>query len=203
MTAPEDAVDEARRVGAAQLLGGLDGLVDRDLGGHVVAVEQLVERHAQDVPLERRDPVERPALGVALDQRVELLALALDALDQLAREVGARRGSSSSRSGRPVTSAGRARRPRPGAGRSGACHARETYSPERVSTRTRSPTLTNSGTRTVTPDSSVAGLSPPPEAVSPCTPGSVSVTAISTALGTWTSDGLLVHVEQLDLLVLA
>ena len=43
-----------------------------------------------------------------------------------------------------------------------------------MSTRTRSPTLTNSGTRTDTPDSSVAGLSPPPEAVSPLTPGSVS-----------------------------
>jgi hypothetical protein len=50
--------------------------------------------------------------------------------------------------------------------------------------------LTNSGTRTETPDSSVAGLSPPPEAVSPLTPGSVSATAISTALGTWTSAGL-------------
>ena len=66
------------------------GLVDRHLGGHVVAVEQLVERHAQDVALERRDPVERPALRVALDQRVHLLAVALDALDQLA---GERRGA--------------------------------------------------------------------------------------------------------------
>jgi hypothetical protein len=48
---------------------------------------------------------------------------------------------------------------------------------------------TSSRSRTVTPDSSVAGLSPPPEAVSPFTPGSVSVTDISTALGTCTSEG--------------
>ena len=41
----------------------------------------------------------------------------------------------------------------------------------------RSPMLTNSGTRTFAPVSSVAGLSPPPEAVSPRRPGSVSVTA--------------------------
>src|SRR2546423_11883492 len=68
-------------------------------------------------------------------------------------------------------------------------YARETYAPERVSTRTRSPTSTNSGTLTVTPDSRVAGLSPPPEAVSPFTPGCVSDTVSSTALGTWTSAG--------------
>src|SRR5215204_5633215 len=52
-------------------------------------------------------------------------------------------------------------------------YARETYSPLRVSTRTRSPSLTKSGTWTTTPDSSVAGLVPPPEAVSPFRPGSV------------------------------
>ncbi len=46
-----------------------------------------------------------------------------------------------------------------------------------------------SGTWTVTPDSSVAGLLPPPEAVSPFTPGSVCVTFMSTALDTCTSLG--------------
>src|SRR5690606_638156 len=69
-------------------------------------------------------------------------------------------------------------------------YTRATYSPVRVSTRILSPTLMKSGTRTTTPDSSVAGLSPPPEAVSPFTPGSVSETVSSTALGTWTSAGL-------------
>src|SRR5437667_2019607 len=46
----------------------------------------------------------------------------------------------------------------------------------RVSTLTRSPTLMNSGTFTTAPVSSVAGFDPP-AAVSPRTPGSVSVTS--------------------------
>ena len=45
-----------------------------------------MQRDAQDVALERRDPVHRPALGVPRDQRVELLDLRVRALDQLARE---------------------------------------------------------------------------------------------------------------------
>ena len=62
-------------------------------------------------------------------------------------------------------------------------HARDMYAPERVSTFTRSPMLTNSGTWMVAPVSSVAGLLPPPEAVSPRTPGSVWVTSSSTEAG--------------------
>jgi hypothetical protein len=58
-----------------------------------------------------------------------------------------------------------------------------------VSTFTRSPMLTNSGTATVAPVSSVAGLFPPPDAVSPRTPGSVWVTSSSTLAPTWRSDG--------------
>ena len=49
-----------------------------------------------------------------------------------------------------------------------------------MSTLTLSPMLTNSGTWTVAPVSSVAGLLPPPDAVSPRTPGSVCVTSSST-----------------------
>jgi len=63
------------------------------------------------------------------------------------------------------------------------------YSPLRVSTRTASPSSMKSGTWTTTPDSRVAGLLPPPEAVSPFNPGSVWVTFISIALGTCTSAG--------------
>jgi hypothetical protein len=59
-----------------------------------------------------------------------------------------------------------------------------------VSTLTRSPMLTNSGTWTVAPVSSVAGLLPPPEAVSPRTPGSVCVTSSSTDAATCTSEGV-------------
>ena len=63
--AREDAVDEAGRLGAAERLGGLDGLVDRALGrDRAVALDRsgmqhLEQRGAQDRPLERRDPVER------------------------------------------------------------------------------------------------------------------------------------------------
>jgi hypothetical protein len=67
--------------------------------------------------------------------------------------------------------------------------ARETYLPERVSTRTRSPTSRNNGTWIVAPVSSVAGLEPPPEAVSPRRPGSVWVTSRSTALGSYSAPG--------------
>jgi hypothetical protein len=54
------------------------------------------------------------------------------------------------------------------------------YSPLSVCTFTRSPMFTNRGTWIVAPVSSVAGLLPPPEAVSPRRPGSVSVTSSST-----------------------
>src|SRR5215211_603793 len=126
---------------------------------------------------------------MAFDQRVEAPALGLDTLHELAREL---LGVSVEQvRGRAVGHVLLVERDRRGAALLGPAHqARETYSPERVSTRTRSPTSTNSGTRTVTPDSSVAGLSPPPDAVSPLTPGCVSDTVSSTALGTWTSAGL-------------
>ena len=54
------------------------------------------------------------------------------------------------------------------------------YSPERVSTFTLSPISTNSGTWIVAPVSSVAGLLPPPLAVSPRRPGSVWETSRTT-----------------------
>ena len=62
------------------------------------------------------------------------------------------------------------------------------YSPS-ASTLIRSPMFTNSGTFTVAPVSRVAGLLPPPEAVSPFTPGSVCVTSSSTDAASWMSDG--------------
>ena len=55
-----------------------------------------------------------------------------------------------------------------------------------------------SGTWTTTPVSSVAGLVPPPEAVSPFRPGSVWVTARSTALGGLGAGGPLVDEQQID-----
>jgi hypothetical protein len=49
--------------------------------------------------------------------------------------------------------------------------------------------FTNSGTWIVAPVSSVAGLLPPPDAVSPRTPGSVCVTSSSTDDASWISAG--------------
>src|SRR5690606_4221465 len=69
---------------------------------------------------------------------------------------------------------------------------RETYSPERVSTLIFSPFSMNSGTRTVAPVSSLAGL-PPPEAVSPRMPGSVSTMSSSTKFGGVTCKGVPFH----------
>src|SRR4051794_23027548 len=77
----EDSVQEARRLGAAELLGGLDRLVHRDLVGHIRPVKHLVKRDAEDAPLQRRDPVESPAGRVTLDQRVELVLVLEDAVD--------------------------------------------------------------------------------------------------------------------------
>ena len=86
-----------------------------------------------------------------------------------------------------------------GAGR--LAHARDMYEPERVSTLTRSPMFTNSGTFTIAPVSSVAGLLPPPDAVSPRTPGSVCVTSSSTERRQLDVRRLAVDVQQVDVLV--
>ena len=79
----EQAVDEARRVVGRQLLGQLHRLADRDRVGDVVAPEQLVDRRsAAIVAVDRRHPVQRPALGVGRDQLVDPVAVRDDALDQ-------------------------------------------------------------------------------------------------------------------------
>ena len=176
----------------AELLGGLDRLVDRHLGGHVGPVQQLVQRHAQDVALERRDPVERPALRVALDQRVELGA------------GRARTPSTSSRvKGLRVAVEQLLGRP--------AGHVRL------VERHDRGPALVGAAHRRLRPRDVLAGAGVHAHAVThvheqrhphhrrrtrawpacrrrrrrcrPRTPGSVSVTASSTALGTWMSWG--------------
>ena len=106
---PEDAVDEAGRLGAAERLGGLDGLVDGALGGdRVVAfdevgVEHLEQRGAEDRLLERRDAVERPALGVAPDRASSSSALSAVACASARVKIAASRSKTSS-SGRPVRS---------------------------------------------------------------------------------------------------
>src|SRR5207302_1188720 len=67
---------------------------------------------------------------------------------------------------------------------------REMYSPVRVSMRITSPSLMKSGTRTTAPVSSLAGFWPP-VAVSPRSPGSVSMTLSSMCGGGVTTSGSL------------
>ena len=49
-------------------------------------MQKLVGGHTHDVALERGDAVERPTVGVAGDQLVDLPAVAGGSVDQLARE---------------------------------------------------------------------------------------------------------------------
>src|SRR5580700_7362799 len=72
------------------------------------------------------------------------------------------------------------------------CLAREMYSPVRVSMRSTSPSLMKSGTRTTAPVSSFADFWPP-VAVSPRSPGSVSITFNSMCGGGVTTSGTLFH----------
>ena len=67
---------------------------------------------------------------------------------------------------------------------------RDTYSWDRVSIFRISPSSINKGTRTTAPVDNFAGLTPP-LAVSPLTPGSVSITSNSTKLGGTTTIGSL------------
>src|SRR5206468_2820091 len=84
--APQYAVYESGRVGAAIELRGLDRLIDRDLVRNVRPMDDLVERDAQDRPFERSNPVEVPVHRMIGDQAIELLTVGLDALGELTRE---------------------------------------------------------------------------------------------------------------------
>ena len=189
----EDPVDEPRRLGAAEPLGGLDRLVDRALGRDRalardrVGVQQLEQRDAQDRALERRDPAR--ATSRSRGARSARRARPGDRAPPIA---SARVNACTSRGERllerPLEQIALIQRPDRGAALLGPTHV-DTYSPERVSTRTTSPMLTNSGTWIRAPGLEHAGLLPPPEAVSPRTPGSVSVTSRSIALGSCTSAG--------------
>ena len=125
--------------------------------------------------LERRDPVERPSpsRGAAIASSSSS-RWSSTPVGQLARE---RRGvASSSVVERAAGDVALVEGEDGGAAlvgsrmrcRRATAQARETYSPERVSTRTRSPTFDEQRhLDRRRPVSSVAGLVPPPEAVSP------------------------------------
>ena len=121
-TAREHPVDESGGVGAAVALRQRDRLVDRDGDGNLLAVVDLEQRHPHDRALQRRDPLDRPAVQVRADRRVDLGQVGVDAKREVASErlrVGraAHRGRSRRRR------AGRSRRRHRGAGRIDSCSA--------------------------------------------------------------------------------
>lgn len=85
---PEDAVDKPRRVGTAELLGRLDRLVDRTLGGdpplprNLIGVKQFGQSHPENRAFERRDAIERPSARVG---RYQLVKLRLAILHELGK----------------------------------------------------------------------------------------------------------------------
>ena len=91
-TAARMPLTKPGRVRAAEGLGRLDRLVDRALGRDRrvgrdgVGMQHLEQRDAHDRLLQRGDAVDRPALGVALDERVEVLGVVLRGVGQRARE---------------------------------------------------------------------------------------------------------------------
>src|SRR5690606_31947384 len=81
----QHAVHEAARIVGAELARELHGLRDGHGVGHLVVVQDLPRTHPQDGAVENRHALERPAVRVARDQLIELGAVRVDALDDLAR----------------------------------------------------------------------------------------------------------------------
>ena len=69
---PEDPVHQSRRVLGCIPLRERHRLVEHDLDRHLALVE-LLERDAEDVPLDGAEPVGGPVVGRGRDPRVELL----------------------------------------------------------------------------------------------------------------------------------
>jgi nicotinate-nucleotide--dimethylbenzimidazole phosphoribosyltransferase len=83
--AAEHAVHEAAGVVGGEALGELDGLVDARRRRHVGTVAELVDRHPQQRAIDDRHALERPPLGEAADELVDLLAVHLHAVDDVDR----------------------------------------------------------------------------------------------------------------------
>src|SRR5262245_38820235 len=79
VNAIQQAVDEPARLLGAELLGDLDGLVDRDLRRHVRRVEQLVDRKPENVAVDDGHPVEVPVLRELRDRVIDLRLVRLGA----------------------------------------------------------------------------------------------------------------------------
>src|SRR5581483_3997433 len=79
----EYAVDEAARVLIAIAFRQLDRLVDSDARRDVSDVDQLVNRHSQNIMVDSREPVDRPMLERGGDQFVERRSFGRDSIEQL------------------------------------------------------------------------------------------------------------------------
>src|SRR5262245_7526741 len=78
----EQAVDEPARLLGTELLGDLDGLVDRDLRRHVGIPQELVDREPQDVAVDDRHALDVPVLGELREGVVDLGLIRLRAPDE-------------------------------------------------------------------------------------------------------------------------
>ena len=89
----EDAVDERGRLGGAEPLGQLDGLVDDDLDRRLGEAAQLAHREPQDVAIDPAHPLEPPVARRAGDDLVDRGQLLDAAGHQLGRELVRRLGA--------------------------------------------------------------------------------------------------------------
>src|SRR5581483_10106379 len=176
------AVHEPPRIVGRVALGQVDGFADGHPEGDLRLPAQLEDGDAEEVAVDDRHPVDRPAVGELRDDGVDLVVVFLHAAGQLDGQVI----QTVSPHVELVT---QGEGPLPGvppcANHGGPVQTRVRYSPVRVSTLMRSPVSTNSGTWTTAPVSSVAGFLAP-DTRSPWTPGSVWETSSSTAAGSST-----------------
>ena len=85
--AGQQAVDEATRAVRREARRELDRLGQHHAGGHVGPGDQLRGAHAQRGPVEGGHAGERPALGEALEQRVDPGAVLVDGQHERGGEV--------------------------------------------------------------------------------------------------------------------
>jgi len=88
----QQPVHEGRRALGGQVPGELNRLVDGHRVGDLVLPQQLVGPDAEDVPVDRGHPVQRPSLGVGGEQLVDARPVCLDPFHQFGGVRGHRRG---------------------------------------------------------------------------------------------------------------
>src|SRR5262249_15355990 len=82
----EHAVDERRRLLAAEPSRDLNRLVQGDGGGHLGPPEELERRQTKQAQVDARQARQAPVLRALGDERVDALAVLAHAFDQLAGE---------------------------------------------------------------------------------------------------------------------